>query len=662
LTDVESFLAILSGLVIAYRRPSVSGPAVAQHLLHLMPTALPVLKKLKANQKLYVAAIKVVGAKKAPGRTGMPSLSFGNSLLAIRKDLKAHGSDLKKFLYSPDVHESQQKLIGLLQTMLTPDSATIEKKDVTLDKKISIVPDKLIRTWMVPQQFNHEQPQHINEAKHLMRKMTGQDSLVMSVDKRKELKENHPKQYQRLSDAMKQADQVWKTFVRTYVRTEGKHVRIADLAREMHNEKIVHQPFDQLVKARLGDLRIDEDGKLYTPDDAQLNCGIPPIGSKITLNKNYSKDPNAWMFRFQVPGSKARGTAAYRVGTNLARKDATVQKILKAIPKMPDVRKKWLRDLMGSDPYKRTLGAMAETAWETAMRIGSPGNKKDNVETHGLSTLQVGHVNINGDTLIMTYFGKDAIPQRQILKGKSPEHLRVIAVVKRLMQGKSKKDYLWTDPQGRRITETNPYLRSVGLPAGLSVHKFRHIRGTSLMQNLLEKARVPKNATQPQVEKIVKTIAVNVGHLLGHKSGKVDKETGEKTYTDKASMAIGSYIVPKVIADFFQDRNLRVPNWVPKAGRGNGEKFELAPTSGKVSRGQSDRPIKDVRKAGPGRLFRETEVRRRGRQEEDFDETPPSRREPVRRTPPSPTRRPDHQPKTPGNRLTPIKRKIDLDF
>jgi hypothetical protein len=79
-----------------------------------------------------------------------------------------------------------------------------------------------------------------------------------------------------------------------------------------------------------------------------------------------------------------------------------------------------------------------------------------------------------------------------------------------------------------------------------------------LMKELLEHARIPRGSTQPQVEKIVKGLAVQVGALLGHVSGeKITPMT-----------SIKNYIVPDVIARFFEDRKLRVPGWLPKARAG----------------------------------------------------------------------------------------------
>jgi hypothetical protein len=611
--DTDAWLSILAGLVVAYRRPSVNGRAVAQHLIHLLPTATPTFKRLKVNQKLYANAIRMVGANKAAGRGGMPSNPYANALLALNRDLSARRKDLKTFLYSRDVTKQQQQLAGLLKSLLIPDTATVGKKEINLDKKLSLLPDKMIRGWMVPQKIVNEQPQHIDEARHILRRMGTSDSLVFSVKRRQDLNEQDPKRYKRLSEVLKAAGETWKNFVRFYVRKEGKHVRIVDLLRAMQEEKITYNPFDQMVKARLGNVRIDEDGKLYTPDDHQLSCGIPPIGSKIKVNPKFEHDPRTYMFLFQVPGTKARGTLARRVDVDTANRGAKFDKVMKTIPLMPKIRPRWLKDLSSSDPVTRALAAMAEIAWETAMRIGSEGNKKDDAETYGLSTLLVGQVNINSDVLILTYPGKDNIPQRHVLRAKTPEHKRAIAIMNRLRQGKRKNDWLWTDQNGNRLAgpDVNAYLRSVGFPA--TIHKFRHIRGTMLMQDLLGTARIPKNATLPQVESHIKKLAVDVGALLGHKSGKINPETGQKEYTEKAMTAIKNYIVPQVLSDVFDARKMRVPDWIPKIGRGSD--LKLPPVETRVRSPLRDRIARPIRPEGRERIPRDVQPQRRHTEE-----------------------------------------------
>ena len=68
---------------------------------------------------------------------------------------------------------------------------------------------------------------------------------------------------------------------------------------------------------------------------------------------------------------------------------------------------------------------------------------------------------------------------------------------------------------------------------------------------------MPTGAKQAQVEKLVKQTAIHVGELLGHVSG--EKAT--------ATTSIKNYIHPEVIAKFFRERGLRIPQWVPKAGQ-----------------------------------------------------------------------------------------------
>ena len=243
-------------------------------------------------------------------------------------------------------------------------------------------------------------------------------------------------------------------------------------------------------------------------------------------------------------------------------KDSRTDKIMSAIESVPQRRPRWLKDLRSPDVMRRTLAAMTELLYGHAMRIGTPGNQKGGVDTYGLSTLDLRHVRPTSDGgFILSYVGKGNQPQRHVIKADTPENQIIIGVIKRMMRGKQRRDYLWTDPRGQRIAagKVNAYLKSVGVP--ITAHKFRHVKGTMLMQNLLADARIAKSATQPQVERKVKDLAINVGKLLGHIKGAGKAPT--------AATAIKAYIAPIVIADFFRSRGLRVPMWLPAAGRGD---------------------------------------------------------------------------------------------
>jgi hypothetical protein len=63
------------------------------------------------------------------------------------------------------------------------------------------------------------------------------------------------------------------------------------------------------------------------------------------------------------------------------------------------------------------------------------------------------------------------------------------------------------------------------------------------------------------VEKLVKQEALKVGMLLGHMSG--EKAT--------SATAIKSYINPSMLVKFFADKQLRIPQWIPRGGRGTTE-------------------------------------------------------------------------------------------
>ena len=577
MTPTEAWLSLMSGYVVAYRNSDINFKAFAQHMENLLPNAKEVFLAAGAKgqtSKLHFAAINLISTGKVQ-RNGMPSLSYARALDAIRNDLKGtplRRDKLKKVLYSPEFSSEQQGLANLAIRLLKPDPETIDKNFENLDKKLSLLPDRFLKSASVKEVVNM-QPQHMDELRYIVKKTVNRNDIQLSPTESAALKEQNLDRHKRYLALRKAVNDVWKNFIRNLVRDEGHHVKVSDAAKALQAAGIEHHWLDGLIKARLGTLRLNEDCKLYDEQNRLLNSAIPQPGSKIVLNPAYTPQSDTYMFKFTIPGAIGTGTPVYRADSVNAGKDEGTDKILKAIPVVPTKRPIWIKDLNGSNVNNRTLATMVELVHELTPRIGSPGNgyidkvTKKKIPTYGLSTLLVKQITINGNVLILKYRGKAGVLQKHVLKATSPEHIKAIANIKKLLMGKQPNDEVWTDASGKRITGTmvNQYMRS-RLGLDISIHEFRDVKGTSLMQEKLQNAKIPKKATQPQVEAIVKKLALDVGKLLGHKKG---GSRGEKGGDWTGSTAIKSYIAPKLIADFFKDRGLRAPSWVPTGGRGD---------------------------------------------------------------------------------------------
>ncbi len=554
MTPVEAWLSALVCMAAAFRRPENDPADLAALTKDLLIEAKPILKQLNANRLAIDNLVALIRLGRAPSEKveGAPSPRYESQLLIVVGSMKRQ---LTPFWLSNAISESQVKVGRAAFAVLNYNKETIAKKEAALDVSLHVIPDPDVRALFSVTKVA-SQDKTVAELKHLVKTWTGRSDHSLSVDESKKTKEKDPERYARYLALRRDAADSWKSFVRNYVREKGGDPQpIKQILPELDKAGITFHPLKALYPMRIG-----EDLKLYTRKNHVLDA-FPPLGSQIIFNPNFQDDLQAdgdWIFQFKVPNSKADGMAyAYTQQRLKSNKAAVFEKVAKAITVVPKRRSKWVADLNSKQPNKFVLGAMTELLYSEAMRIGGQG-KTDGETTYGLSTLLVKHVSYlpvsKGYTL--KYPGKKGVSQKHIIKpAMSPEYARVCQVIGIEIRGKKNADRLWTI-QGYPVTaaDVNAYFKKQGL--GITPHKMRHVQGTTLMSELLGKARVPKGSNQSAVEKIVKGLAVNVGALLGHIAG--DKIT--------PATAIKSYIDPSVIAQFFTDRNLRVPAWVPMLG------------------------------------------------------------------------------------------------
>lgn len=574
MTPVEAWLSCMCGYVLAYRQ-DVDGRALARHLENLLPDTRDVFVAIGARgstKRLQLAAIDLIAAGKTSSG-GMPSRAYARALQAVRTDMKGSADRRKlfaKFLTSNELTADQKALADLAIQMLVPNPDTVASKDIRLEKLVSILPDPLIKSMAVPKEAD-DQGVHIKEIRYLVRKMAGRDDHRLTPEEVKELNDSDPERIKRYKELHKNARLSWERFVRGMIRDNGgRPVKVTDARRQLDDAGIKYHPAldsNEMRKMRIGEATNISSLKqgtlaMYTMDGTELNMAPAP---DLTIFWNDKWDPrtdNCYVLQQRSP-YQMEGKTTFIRSSKFARgnREKGFNEVLNALPKIPNARKIWLKDLHGADKTRRTLGAMAEVMYHFATRVGTVGNA-----TFGMSTLQMNHVRIvPGKGVVLQYIGKDSKPQKHVLRedDENPEIENCIKVITFLARGKGKKDYLWTDGQGKHITPAriNEYVRKrCGLP--VNPEKFRNVRGTEMMQNLLESARIPKKASLNDVSSKVKQLAINIGALLGHV--RTNKEGGLDTV---AHTAIKNYIVPSVIHEFFKSRGFQTPNWVPREGR-----------------------------------------------------------------------------------------------
>lgn len=273
-------------------------------------------------------------------------------------------------------------------------------------------------------------------------------------------------------------------------------------------------------------------------------------GAKVTLPV-YPK-PGSYVFQYMP----AHGTSPQKVykqsDVSVANKKkwGTVDQLM---GKLPAIKASWQKMLAAGEP----LGALLQFAYLTSARIGTVGNN-----TFGASTLQAKHFTIKSNgTVIVKYPGKGqggkAVLQEHRLEPNA-ETKALIKFIKERIGSIPKDQTVFTDT-GRPLSNTdiNGWLQKH--IKGMTVHKFRHLRGTSLAMQVLSKLSVPANVQQAKANAIFKAGVEQIAKALGHYNLR-----GDEVKISPAT-AIKHYIDPNLSRSWFEDKGLEVPAFVPAA-------------------------------------------------------------------------------------------------
>ncbi len=375
--------------------------------------------------------------------------------------------------------------------------------------------------------------------------------VLLTPLERNKYREKYPKLHAEYSALAKALDARFKTELRKFVRSSGRDkVKVQDAAH--HLTKLgcnaIPEGFVGLV---------DEDNNYYTVKGLKLNASV---AGRVIMNPAYdpAKD-NTYVCSSTGSGSKGRKqewrTLAFLAKKATARHDA----VKTAGDKVDKLRQKWARDLKNDGSFEQVVAALVEVAYTTLARIGGLNNKTEDGETtYGLSTLLVEHVKVDAKGAHFDYAGKKGTGQPATLYPRDPVTKKTIQVIKELMRGKSRKDFLFTF-DGKRITanDANRYMKELGFPTEFTIHKFRHLAGTKMFYDIVKDAPFKKGQagmTQSAVEKWYRNAMIPIGEALHHRNG--EKVTG--------MTAVGAYISLEPQRDFFKDLGLREPNFLAK--------------------------------------------------------------------------------------------------
>lgn len=317
----------------------------------------------------------------------------------------------------------------------------------------------------------------------------------------------------------------------------------------------------QIPKGFVGN--VDESGRMYTSQGRPLDKG--QIGGWMKMNPMYDAANNL--------GQVATGKGMYADSETKPQPFYTLEHIKKReekkdqieddAKKMPQIRQRWLHDMLTARDENGVLGLLVEAAWQMIPRPGTEGN-----DTQGFSTLYVGDVTPidGGKGVRITYVGKDEVKQSHDIVAGDPKNVKakVVAGILKLARGRPKGDRLWVY-NGRPIKgeHIRAYLRSHGWAHGL--HKFRRVRGTQMFLKLQqEKPFKIKHPSRQQAEAYMKEIITDIGKVLGHVRRTLPGHEGEQkvTWTTSAN----SYVSHKEQIKFMAKYGLGPPSWLLKMG------------------------------------------------------------------------------------------------
>jgi DNA topoisomerase IB len=300
---------------------------------------------------------------------------------------------------------------------------------------------------------------------------------------------------------------------------------------------------------------IDDLGNYYTVAGKKMLQN--PVGV-VMMNPAYDPEKDDTnVCKYKAPFS-ADFSPAYTVDYRKGRRAAKFDVVAQTIPLLPKLTTNWLPDLQkGPGTKNGAVAVLCELIYQTSGRISSTSAKTDGKTTYGISTLQMKHVQINENRIIINYIGKAAGKQRHVLKFNTQRGQMLHDALVEFAFNKKASDYLITF-RGKPLSNTtvNTYMREIGFPEKFTVHKLRTAKGTAMAAKLLSKPPFKKGeAKDADVNKWVELQCKKVGEELGHMSGE------EVT----ANTAIANYIDPSVFAAIYEKTGTRPNAKIQKA-------------------------------------------------------------------------------------------------
>lgn len=397
----------------------------------------------------------------------------------------------------------------------------------------------------------------------IVKQLSGENTHHFTLDQAKEAKEKNPELYKAYLKLRSEFNSSWKTALSNYIRASGgKTVPFKEA-----NAFLTKNGFEHTMPTGFTG-NIDADGKWYTKDGSLVN-GVPSVAMfpSVKMNPSYDVEKSPWVFQAVTPEGKL-GNYFYTNDFGLKQARNKFAKV--ANFDVDATRKKWLPAIRSFDIHNpnHVAAVILEILYRSSNRVGTKENGSYG-GGFGISTLRVKHVypQTNGGYRLI-YSGKDSIRTTYLISPNEDQIAKAVCnALGQLIEGKKPSERLfnYAKANGKNVPVGPGYVNKVfkAISGGLTVHKLRTAKGTSLFREYLNKVFSTRtNVDSKAAMEILKKGGTIVGKELNH----VRRSTEGMSSVTPAT-AIKNYIDPQAQAELFSHYNLPLPVYLEKLMR-----------------------------------------------------------------------------------------------
>lgn len=546
--SAENYMKIIMSLVMTYEFDYE--PTYKRKTNMWFAKIDPFIERFKLKRGILQKAHKKLLAGADPTQDDQ----FAEYISAAVDDLKQKTPAMKKEL---DLRKEDLTLLNDLRLIFTNDSDAAYRR---LSKVVTRFRDPDINEMFIEEHDDISGEK--SELESLVKKYAGKPGLTVPLNivqqwqKVAKLKGQKLADHERYLRLKRTLNDTMKTRLKSLVRSSGKqYLPLREVIEALDAEEIPHT----LPNTYIG--LIDDAGKFYTTEGLKLTS--TPSG-KVKMNPEYlPKEDNTYVCKF-LPFGATDLAKAYTENYRAGSKTKKFKAVQETIPQLATFARKWRTDMRDGDTQKGKIATVLEFIFETAARPGNPGNATQGERTFGATQLQVKHIKIDATKIVVKYKGKSQSSNTQALQKHTINYTRSAPLklmaknLKQYIKGKKPDENIFEhDGKTFNSTSVTRYMKALGFPNGFTVHKFRTVRATKMTADILKKSPFKKGGdwTEREVNQWVEEQLIAVGMELGHTSG--DKVT--------TSTAIGSYIEPAILAEFYTKLGIRPPAKIQKA-------------------------------------------------------------------------------------------------